>query len=171
MIKKNNVLLDEIAKTDELTGLNNRRGFLGYAKNAILNKKNFGKQALIVYADMDNLKTINDKYGHDEGDFALREIAQILREAFRDTDVIGRYGGDEFVVFAMVGVADYENIVKRRIEEVTLRHNENCGKPYPIEMSTGICQFECTSEINLYDKLDFADERLYEEKRRKHTNR
>lgn len=171
VIKKNNVLLDEIAKTDELTGLNNRRGFLGYTKNAILNKKNFGKQALIVYADMDNLKTINDKYGHDEGDFALREIAQILREAFRDTDVIGRYGGDEFVVFAMVGVADYENIVKRRIEEVTLRHNENCGKPYPIEMSTGICQFECTSETNLYDKLDFADERLYEEKRRKHTNR
>lgn len=170
-IKKNNELLDEISKSDELTGLYNRRGFLEYAKNTILNQKNKGKQALIVYADMDNLKMINDEYGHDEGDFALREIAQILREAFRDTDVVGRYGGDEFVAFAMVGVPDYENIMKRRIEEITLRHNENVGKPYPIEMSTGICQFACDPLVNIYEKLDYADERLYEEKRRKHAGR
>lgn len=170
-IKKNNELLDEISKSDELTGLYNRRGFLEYTKNAIANPKNQGKQALIVYADMDNLKLINDEHGHDEGDFALREIAQILREAFRDSDVIGRYGGDEFVVFALVGVSDYENIVKRRIEEITLRHSENSGKPYPIEMSTGICQFECDASLNIYEKLDLADERLYEEKRRKHAGR
>lgn len=170
-IKKNNELLDEISKSDELTGLYNRRGFLEYAKNMILNKKNKGKQALIVYADMDNLKMINDQYGHDEGDFALREIAQILREAFRDTDIVGRYGGDEFVAFAMVKVSDYENIMKRRIEEITLRHNEDAGKPYPIEMSTGICQFACDPMVNIYEKLDYADERLYEEKRRKHAGR
>lgn len=170
-IKKNNELLDEISKSDELTGLYNRRGFLEYAKNAIANPKNQGKQALIVYADMDNLKLINDEYGHDEGDFSLREIAQILREAFRDSDVIGRYGGDEFVVFALVGVPDYDNIMKRRIEEITLRHSENSGKPYPIEMSTGICQFECDASLNIYEKLDLADERLYEEKRRKHAGR
>ncbi|MGN0438255.1 MAG: diguanylate cyclase [Lachnospiraceae bacterium] len=171
VMKKNNKLLDEMAKTDELTGLNNRRGFLEYTKNAIANPKNHGKQALIVYADMDNLKIINDEHGHDEGDFALREIAQILREAFRGSDVIGRYGGDEFVVFAIVGVSEYENIMKRRIEEITLRHSENSGKPYPIEMSTGICQFECEPSVNIYEKLDLADERLYEEKRRKHAGR
>lgn len=170
-IKKNNELLDEISKSDELTGLYNRRGFLEYVKNAIANPKNHGKQALIVYADMDNLKDTNDKFGHDEGDFALCEIAQILREAFRDTDIIARYGGDEFVVFALVGVPDYENIVKRRIEEITLRHSQNSGKAYPIEMSTGICQFECDDTLNIYEKLDLADERLYEEKRRKHAGR
>ncbi len=170
-IKKNNELLDEISKSDELTGLYNRRGFLEYAKNAILNPKNKDKQALIVYADMDNLKMINDAYGHDEGDFALCEIAQILRETFRETDVVGRYGGDEFVAFAMVGVPDYENIMRRRLQEITLRHNESAGKPYPIEMSTGICQFECDPSVNIYEKLDYADERLYEEKRKKHAGR
>ncbi len=170
-IKKNNELLDEISKSDELTGLYNRRGFLEYAKNAILNPKNKDKQALIVYADMDNLKMINDAYGHDEGDFALCEIARILRETFRETDVVGRYGGDEFVAFAMVGVPDYENIMRRRLQEITLRHNESAGKPYPIEMSTGICQFECDPSVNIYEKLDYADERLYEEKRKKHAGR
>lgn len=171
VIKKNNKLLDEISKSDELTGLYNRRGFLEYAKNAIANKRNKGKQALIIYSDMDNLKMINDQYGHDEGDFALCEIAKILREAFRESDIVGRYGGDEFVAFALVGVAEYENIMKRRIEEITLRHSEESGKPYPIEMSTGICQFECDPSVNIYEKLDCADERLYEEKRRKHAGR
>lgn len=170
-IKKNNALLDEISKSDELTGLYNRRGFLEYAKAAIARKKNKGKQALIVYADMDNLKIINDKFGHDDGDFALREIGMILKEAFRDTDIVGRYGGDEFVVFALVGTTNCENIIKRRIDEITLRHNNISGKEYKIEMSTGICQFECSPSVNIFEKLDYADERLHEEKKRKHAGR
>lgn len=166
-IKESNEFLNEISRSDELTGLYNRRGFLEYAHNAISSRKNRGKKALIVYADMDNLKMINDEYGHDEGDFALREIANILRDTFRSTDIIGRFGGDEFVAFAMVGVDDYENIMKRRIAEITIRHNEAVDKPYPIEMSTGIAEFECSADIDLYDILDIADERLYDEKREK----
>lgn len=171
-VKKNNEILDEISKSDELTGLYNRRGFLEYAKNAIAQKKNKGKQALIVYADMDNLKLINDTYGHDDGDFAIKEMADILRDAFRGTDIIGRYGGDEFVVFAIVSVdSDYENIMKRRIEEITIRHNNAIDKEYRVEMSAGICQFTCDTSVDIYEKLDAADEKLYIEKRKKHKGR
>lgn len=169
--KESNDLLNEISRSDELTGLYNRRGFLEYAHAAITNKRNAGRRALVAYADMDNLKMINDHYGHDEGDFALREIASILRDTFRSTDIVARFGGDEFVAFAMVGVENYGNLMKRRLAEITIRHNEAVNKPYPIEMSTGICEFECGPEIDLYEILDVADERLYEEKDEKKRKR
>lgn len=165
--KESNDFLNEISRLDELTGLYNRRGFLEYAHAAITNKRNRGKRALVAYADMDNLKMINDNYGHDEGDFALCEIAAVLKDTFRSTDIVARFGGDEFVAFAMVGVENYENIMKRRIAEITRRHNEAAKKPYPMEMSVGIWEFECSPEIDLYELLDFADERLYQEKAEK----
>lgn len=162
--KESNTMLSEISRSDELTGLYNRRGFLEYAHAAITNKRNRGKRALVVYADMDNLKMINDTYGHDEGDFALREIAAILKDTFRNTDIVARFGGDEFVAFAMMGLDNYEDIMKRRIEEITVRHNETCHKPYPIEMSTGMWEFTCTQDVDIYEILEIADKRLYEEK-------
>lgn len=162
--KESNTMLSEISRSDELTGLYNRRGFLEHAHAAITSKRNRGKRALVVYADMDNLKMINDTYGHDEGDFALREIAAILKDTFRNTDIVARFGGDEFVAFAMMGLDNYEDIMKRRIEEITVRHNETCHKPYPIEMSTGICEFICGRDVDIDEILDIADKRLYEEK-------
>lgn len=166
-IKESNQQLDVISKSDELTGLYNRRGFLEYSRNAIHNPRNASKRAMIIYADMDNLKMINDNFGHDEGDFALKEIASILQDAFRNTDIIGRFGGDEFTVFALTDVEDYENIIRRRIDEITRRHNKTCQKPYPIEMSMGIHEFECTAGVEIYKLLDIADELLYREKRQK----
>lgn len=168
--KESNDFLNEISRSDELTGLYNRRGFLEYVHAAIINKRNMGRKALVAYADMDNLKMINDNYGHDEGDFALREIAGILKDAFCSTDIVARFGGDEFVAFSMVDVENYENydnIMKQRIAEITIGHNEAVNKPYPIEMSVGIWEFECSPEVDLYEILDIADERLYEEKREK----
>lgn len=166
-IKENNSKLDELSKSDELTKLYNRRGFLEYAKEALCNKRNMDKYAMILYADMDNLKMINDEYGHEEGDFALKEMAAILKEAVRTTDIVARFGGDEFVIFALVGVAGYENIMKRRIAEISARHNTECGKPYPIEMSVGVCEFVCGEDVDIYGVIERADERLYEEKRAK----
>ncbi|MGN0153415.1 MAG: diguanylate cyclase domain-containing protein [Lachnospiraceae bacterium] len=166
-ISESNDLLSEISKTDQLTGLCNRWGFLDYVQTIINNPKNHGKEILVLYADMDNLKMINDEYGHDEGDFALKEIASILREAFRNTDVIARFGGDEFVAFALLGISNYENIMKLRIAEITARHNKMVNKPYPIEMSTGICETTCNSDFDISKVLETADKKLYTEKRNK----
>lgn len=170
-IKESNSLLDEISKSDELTGLFNRRGFLEHAKAAIANPRNENMEAIIIYADMDNLKMINDRYGHDEGDFALKEIASILKEAFRNTDIVGRFGGDEYVVFALASIENCEEIIKRRINEIARRHNEMCNKPYPIELSTGIYEFICNKDVDIYQILDLADEKLYREKAEKKAGR
>lgn len=161
---RDNSLLSKEAKSDELTGLYNRRGFLEFTQQAITDPVNRGKHALVLYADMDNLKMVNDKFGHDDGDFALREIAAILNDTFRSTDVIGRLGGDEFVVFALVGVENYEENIKDRIAQITKAHNEVANKPYPIEMSTGVCEFICSENVDIFELLEQADEKLYIEK-------
>ncbi len=162
---RDNSLLSKEAKQDELTGLYNRRGFLEYARKAINDPSNRGKNAIICYADMDNLKMINDKFGHDDGDFAIREIASILTDAFRNGDIIGRIGGDEFVVFALVGdLAEYEQTIKDRINRIMIKHNEYAGKDYPIEASVGVCGFECGDSVDIFELLDQADEKLYVEK-------
>jgi len=161
---RDNSLLDAISKSDELTGLYNRRGFLDHTQKILTDIQNRGKKILVCYADMDNLKMVNDRYGHDEGDFALREIAVVLKETFRSTDIIGRLGGDEFVAFAIVGVENCESVVKKRISEILKRHNENAAKPYPIDMSTGMHEFECSPEVDIYSMLDIADEKLHVEK-------
>ena len=128
---------------------------------------NQNREVLVLYADMDNLKMINDKYGHDEGDFALREIGMILKEAFRNTDVISRFGGDEFVAFALLGIPNYEKIMKHRIAEITERHNQMVQKPYRIEMSIGICEVACTKDLDIEEVLEQADKKLYIEKKAK----
>lgn len=166
-MSESNSFLAEISKTDQLTGLYNRWGFLDHVQSIVSNPRNYQKEIMVLYADMDNLKTINDEYGHDEGDFALKEIASILKEAFRNTDVVARFGGDEFVAFALLGIPDYENIMKRRIAEITERHNKTVNKPYRIEMSTGICELLCEPALDISAVLETADKKLYIEKKAK----
>ncbi|MBR4915031.1 MAG: GGDEF domain-containing protein [Clostridiales bacterium] len=168
---RDNTKLEAIAQKDELTGLFNRRGFITNCEKKLSDPSNFGKVAIICYADMDNLKMINDKYGHDDGDFALKTISDILVESFRESDIIGRVGGDEFVTFAITGCDCDTNGMKERIERVTMEHNERSGKPYPIEMSTGIFKFKMCEKLDLFDAINSADELLYQEKLRKKAGR
>ena len=165
-IRENNEL-EAIAQKDELTGLFNRRGFIVNAEKLLQDPVNRDKYAIICYADMDNLKMINDKFGHDDGDFALKTTANILVESFRDTDIVGRFGGDEFITFAVTGTEANIANMKERIGRVTKHHNEVADKPYPIEMSTGIYSFKCSPKVDIYDVINKADELLYDEKIRK----
>lgn len=166
-ISENNIMLSEISKTDQLTGLYNRRGFLECVQNVINSTKNYNKELLVLYADMDHLKMINDQYGHEEGDFALKEIAAILKEAFRSTDVVSRFGGDEFVAFALTGNPNYSETMKQRIDDISKQHNAEVEKPYVIEMSVGICEVLCNPAIDIQHVLEEADKQLYIEKRMK----
>ena len=166
-IEESNNALDELSKSDELTGIYNRRGFIENAEKAIKDKKNHGKTALVFYSDMDNLKKINDVYGHDDGDFALKEIANILLDTFRSSDIVSRFGGDEFVCFALVKIEGKGPEIKQRMEIITENHNALARKPYTVDMSTGYCEFECRDDVDIYKILDMADQMLYEEKKKK----
>ncbi len=162
---RDNSLLNKAARTDELTGLFNRRGFLEYTQKLISEPMNIDRKAIICYADMDNLKMVNDVYGHDEGDFSLKLIAKSLNEAFRNTDIIGRLGGDEFVAFAIIDSAGNGDAIKERLQAILKRESDNSGKEYPVEMSIGIAEFSCSPECDIYELLDIADNKLYQEKR------
>lgn len=166
-IEESNSVLNEISKSDELTGVYNRRGFIESADKMVKDEKNRGMTALIFYSDMDNLKMINDIYGHDDGDFAIKETADILSDTFRSSDIISRFGGDEFVCLAVVRADGKGPEIKQRIEIITANHNAIAGKPYPIEMSTGYCEFKCGEDVDLYKLLDIADQMLHEEKQEK----
>lgn len=162
-----NNMLTEISRTDQLTGLYNRWGFLEQVKNIINNPENINKKVLVLYADMDGLKAINDGYGHDMGDVALKGIATILKQAFCEGDVVARYGGDEFVAFALSNDYHQEAKIKERISGLVKEHNENSSYDIYIDMSTGICEVDCEPDMNIYKVLADADQKLYQEKRKK----
>lgn len=98
--------LRELSLIDELTGLYNRRGFLAMFEQFIKIARRQKNMVFMLYADLDNLKVINDTYGHNEGDMALREVATIFKETFRDSDILARIGGDEFTVVPVGSALD-----------------------------------------------------------------
>ena len=162
----NNRVLDEMSRSDPLTGIQNRRGYLDTTKRILADEKNYGKKAIAVYADMDNLKIINDEFGHDEGDYSLKIIAQTLVESFRQSDVVARMGGDEFAAFAIVNQEKFPEVIKARIHSVLDRVNEN-DKKYFIDMSVGIAEFIIDENSDIEHILSMADADLYVEKRNK----
>jgi diguanylate cyclase (GGDEF)-like protein len=92
------IVLEQLAITDELTGILNPRGFLSEFQRTLSSASRYGEQGVLVYIDLDDFKPINDIYGHAAGDEVLRQVASILLESVRDTDVVARLGGDEFAV-------------------------------------------------------------------------
>ena len=119
---------------------------------------------------MDNLKIVNDKFGHEDGDFALRTIATALKTSLRNNDIIGRIGGDEFVAFAMLGSQQSADTISKRIKNKLEIMNKNCDKPYYIEASIGIVDFICDENTDIQTLIKKADDALYENKSHKRAS-
>lgn len=168
-IKESNAILDELSKSDELTRIYNRRGFLTTAQHQIASKKNAEKSAMVIFADMNNLKIINDKFGHEEGDYSLKLIATILKEAF-PKGIVGRFGGDEFAAFTLLDPREGVTQIRDRIKDLTQKHNDNNNKEYYVSMSVGAAVFKCSEKAQLKDLMDQADVDLYLEKKHKRNN-
>lgn len=166
-LNNKNELLNKLSITDPLTGINNRRGFLDNVQNIVNLKHNDGQHALVLFADMDNLKQVNDIFGHKNGDFAIKSIARILEDTFEIGDIIGRIGGDEFVAFTFLDDPRKPTELKDKIKELSDKLNETSGKPYYIDISVGLTTFTCSPTLNIEDILHSADEQLYENKKNK----
>ncbi len=165
-----NQLLLQTSISDELTGCLNRRGFMEKVSEELMNPINRGKRAVLAFVDMNNLKLVNDHFGHDEGDFAIRGVAEILSQCFRDGDLIARFGGDEFVAFCFSDVDSFEEMYRSRVKRATEMFNAKSHKPYILTLSTGIYEFTCVSSMNLTQCLNVADDLLYEDKKHKPMN-
>jgi diguanylate cyclase (GGDEF)-like protein len=163
--------LRQLSLTDELTGLYNRRGFFTLAEQHLTIARREGKEASLIYADMDGLKTINDTLGHDEGSKALKGVAEILRKTFRGSDVVARIGGDEFVILeSHASPDDAQNSITRLRENLT-EYNETSDLKYQLSISTGIVRVKHEDFSTLENLLTQADELMYEEKRLKKLDR
>jgi diguanylate cyclase (GGDEF)-like protein/PAS domain S-box-containing protein len=153
--------------TDDLTGLYNRRGFFALADKQVKLAKRMGKGVFLLYADLDNFKMINDDFGHEEGDIALKETGKILREIFRDSDIIARMGGDEFAILAL---EYYETNIKSlitRLQTSLDSHNSQSYRKYKISLSLGMARFNSDLPLSTSKLLSEADKLMYEQKRHK----
>jgi len=157
--------LRRASTTDELTGVLNRRGFLSLARREWKLARRRDHEMMLIYADLDDFKEINDEYGHVEGDQVLKSVGRLMRDSVRATDLVARMGGDEFVALAIESKTDAA--IFSRIEASIREFNESSGLPYRIAMSIGSVTIPARSVDSLEELLSKADARMYEEKRRR----
>jgi diguanylate cyclase (GGDEF)-like protein len=157
----------QIATIDDLTQISNRRGFKSLSVHALNLCRRLNKPASLFFFDLDLFKEINDRYGHAEGDRALIGFSRILKEAFRESDVIGRLGGDEFVV--LLTDADYEKseLILSRLEQVRKAYNQTAARGYDILYSVGIVEFDPQKHHAVEDLLEDGDRLMYAQKKTK----
>ncbi|MGI8734707.1 MAG: GGDEF domain-containing protein [Pyrinomonadaceae bacterium] len=159
-----------LSLVDELTGLYNRRGFLAFSEQHLISVQRANKSLMVVYADLDGLKQINDAFGHKEGDRALVKTAEILRETFRASDVLGRLGGDEFTVFAAVEPEGGVETVLARLNEKFKSYNAENASPYRLSISVGLAFMHPDEIQTVEDLMAQADESMYQNKRKRKEN-
>jgi diguanylate cyclase (GGDEF)-like protein len=158
--------LQNLSLIDDLTGLYNRRGFLALAEQHLRMIQRKGA-ALLIYMDLDDLKLINDSYGHLEGNRALIVTANVLRTCFRQSDILARLGGDEFCVLMTDAGEDSAQQVRKRLQQRTEFINALTSWRFRLSLSVGIADVPVVHQPSLDQLLRIADRDMYEEKKNK----
>lgn len=157
--------LRALSLADELTGLHNRRGFFTLVKQELRMANRLGKDALLFSVDMDELKVINDTCGHQAGDQAIRGAADMIRRNFRESDIIARIGGDEFVAFMIEYVPIDPGLLARRLRDIMNIYNSQGTNPYTLSLSIGWSRYDPGKPASIEELMRQADANMYERKR------
>ena len=171
-LQQSNSTLDIQSKTDELTKILNRRGFMELGQKTIDLAMDVQSHGVIFFADLDGLKKINDTYGHDMGDEAIKAAAEVLSHALRSSDTVGRLSGDEFAAIAVGMKLSHESKFRAKIKDLCALISKDRNFPFKLSMSLGAIEFNNeTKETSLTDLLSLADDKLYIEKNKKHNKK
>jgi diguanylate cyclase (GGDEF)-like protein len=172
-MERHRVQLGELtlALIDDLTGLNNRRGFLTLAEHHAHLAYRTGKTFLLAFVDLDGLKRINDTFGHQEGNRALVDAAIVLRDSFRQSDIIARLGGDEFAILVADAAENDIEAVLERIDRKLCSSNADPGRRYDLSFSIGIVPSVATQHSDVEHLLCQADALMYRQKHSKKDSR
>ncbi len=160
-----------LALIDDLTGLNNRRGFMALAEQQMKLSYRTQKPFFLFFVDLDGMKRINDTFGHQEGNRALVDAARVLKDSFRQSDVLGRIGGDEFAGLVVDGVEGSGEVISHRIQQKLIAHNSNLGRRYDLSLSIGVVAADMTQPVDLELLLSQADAAMYQQKQAKLASR
>jgi diguanylate cyclase (GGDEF)-like protein len=155
--------VQELAVSDELTGISNRRHFFEVAERDVAKARRSGRPLVVVMADIDHFKRVNDTYGHPTGDDVIRVVASRLAAEIRATDLLGRYGGEEFALVlldAAVG-SDLPERLRQAIGDVPIQTRSG---PLDITVSIGMTRL-LPDDVDIAAPLARADQGLYEAKR------
>lgn len=161
---KANAEIRLLSLTDELTGLNNRRGFYLLAEQELRAARRSRRDCVLAFLDVDGLKRVNDEQGHDVGDTLIVDVAQVLRATLRDSDIVARMGGDEFLVM-VTGSEGHPRVLRQRLADAFRRFNETSTRPYRLSVSIGLVQAPAADSATVDKLLARADELMYAEKR------
>ena len=161
--------LRHLALTDDLTCLYNRRGFFAVATQQLKVARRNQQGLLLFYADLDDLKKINDTFGHTEGDLAIVRTADALEAAFRASDTIARLGGDEFAILALEVADKSRDMLLHRLDSI-LRKASRTESRYELSVSVGVARFDPRSGVSLGELMAQADRAMYEKKKNRKTS-
>lgn len=153
-----------MATTDHLTGLLNRQGFELLASQSLRVCQRMKRPASLLFFDMDRFKQINDQFGHEEGDRALKTFASLLTKSFRGSDLIARLGGDEFVALLIDSPAGGLSEALNRFRQRLAEEGGHDGPPYELRCSIGHSEYDPASEPALAALMAEADRQMYEDK-------
>ncbi len=156
-----------LSMVDELTGLYNRRGFTILAQQQIKLVNRLKGELCLLYADLDDLKMINDVLGHRTGDAALTDMANLLKETFRESDILARVGGDEFVMLGSGTSSEVDYALMQRLQERLAAFNATANRPYQLSLSIGVSRYPGNQADTLEDLLHHADTMMYQQKHEK----
>lgn len=157
--------LRALSLTDPLTGLFNRRGFMVLSQQQMKIAKRNKQDMGLIFTDLDNMKWINDTFGHAQGDAALQEVGQILLASFRESDIVARIGGDEFVVLAIAAGKQSTDALIAGFKSKLDARSKKLGQSFPLSLSVGIAYCESGFPCVIDDLLSRADALMYEQKR------
>jgi two-component system, cell cycle response regulator len=159
------------ALMDELTGLYNRRGLQAVGGPLFRGLGRLKKGLMLLYLDLDNMKPINDAHGHEAGDQALRDVAELLRSTFRESDILARLGGDEFAVLAAGAAVDSAGLMEQRLRDNLADFNRRSERPYELALSVGAAHCGPDRPATLQALLSRADGLMYEQKQARRRGR
>ena len=160
-------MLRSLSLTDDLTGLYNRRGFMVLAEQQLKLARRMNRSAVLLYGDVDNLKPINDAWGHPQGDLALIEVTTILKEISRESDIVARLGGDEFAILALEAPECTAPILVARLQQNLEAHNARADHCFKVSLSVGTAWYDPGAPCAVTDLIIQADSSMYKQKQSK----
>lgn len=160
-----------LAIGDEMTGLANRRGFEMLGERLVSAAGRLELPVSAIYADLDNMKPINDTYGHESGDLAIKEVAAVLNSTLRASDLVARLGGDEFCALLIGAAAEAAPTLISRVEGNLTARNAELDQPWKLALSLGVAESPAGEEKALWDVVAAADAAMFAAKRAKKAGR